>query len=111
MEHPAYQILEDAKQELIDWVKEKALPIHKVDYVSAFEEWNDSLGVWVFYDTDLSLKESNANGVSSRVKDKYQEILTMHSYPFSEFPKISFEFDSHENVMKNYEGSYFYRLR
>jgi hypothetical protein len=43
------------------------------------------------------------NGVSQAIRKRFEEEV-------KPLP-LRFDFDSHENVIKNYEGSYFYRLR
>jgi len=37
--------------------------------------------------------------------------LQINNYPFDKFHNVLIEIDSHENVVKNYGGSYFFRLR
>jgi len=111
MSHVGFEIIELAKQNLLRWAKEKSLPIHGIEFVATFEEWDDGIGVWVFYENESDLGEGNENGISKRIKTKYLSLLKEYNYPFKKFPKVGFEFDSHENVVKNFQGNYFYRLR
>jgi hypothetical protein len=48
---------------------------------------------------------------NDEMKNCYLSLLRDFGYPFDKFPNVVFEFDSDENVRKNYAGSYFYRLR
>ena len=111
MSHKAYKVIENAKLDLMAWAKERQIPTHRIEYVAAFEDWNDHLSVWIFFDTNSDRDKCVENGVVNEIKNTYLEILRKYEYPFDEFPKIDFEFDSHENVVKNFRGNYFYRLR
>jgi hypothetical protein len=111
MAHRAYKIIDRAKAALIEWARERAIPLHTVEYVAAFEPWSDRLSVWVFYETDAQTKEYETNGVSKQIEARHLGLLQQLRFPFKQFPKVDFTFDSHENVERNFEGSYFYRLR
>ena len=89
MSHPAYKIIDSAKADLEEWANIHQIPIHRYEFVAVFESWSDSHSLWIFY----------------------QQALEARNFPFSEFPKVGFEFDSDENVRRNYAGNYFYRLR
>lgn len=43
--------------------------------------------------------------------EKFLAILAENGYPADWLADTSFEVDSHENVERNFDGSYFYRLR
>lgn len=79
--------------------------------MAVFESWSDSHALWVFYPKNKDLEKYNKNGTSEKIRQCYVKSLEAHNFPFSEFPRVGFEFDSDENVRKNYAGNYFYRLR
>ena len=111
MSHPAYQIIETARSELEGWAKKNGISIFRLEFVAVFEHWSDSHSLWVFYPTNKDLEKYTKDGTSERIKEQYQKSLESNSFPFSEFPKVGFEFDSNENVRNNFSGNYFYRLR
>ena len=111
MSHPAYKIIDSAKADLEEWANIHQIPIHRYEFVAVFESWSDSHSLWIFYPTNKDLEKLNKNGTSEKIKQCYQQALEARNFPFSEFPKAGFEFDSDENVRRNYAGNYFYRLR
>ena len=108
--HPGYDAIERAKLGLLAWAKEAGIPIRALEYVATFESWDDGIGVWIFYETNADLESAKvtSNGL---VRERLLAELRAANYPFKDFPEISFEFDSHENVEANYQGNYYYRLR
>jgi len=73
--------------------------------------WDCGIGVWFFLKTDADVECCFADGSETIMKNTFLQILGKNDYPFVEFPNVHFQFDSHENVERNYQGSYFYRLR
>ena len=66
--------------------------------------------VYIFLET-MAQRENLRPEEMVEMENCYLELLRNACYPFDKFPNIVFEFDSDENVRKNYAGSYFYRLR
>jgi hypothetical protein len=54
---------------------------------------------------------SNEDGTTAAMQREFLSILSREGYPLDWLHDIAFSIDSHENVERNYEGSYFYRLR
>jgi len=96
---------------LLELEPSKGIPLHEVHITATFEKWDDGIGVWIFFPTDDDLKEHTRKGATEEIESDFRNILMQLKYPFKRFPRIGFVFDSDENVQKNYEGSYFYRLR
>ena len=69
------------------------------------------MAVWVFYETEADLKAGLECGTNRRIEEQVQLEFGRAGYPFQEFPEVSFQFDSNENVARNYAGSMFYRMR
>jgi hypothetical protein len=111
MSHPGFNAITAAKEWVLAWAHQTGIPIHTIEYVATFQDWDDGIGVWVFYETERDLAERTENDGNERVKERLLAALSEVGYPFARFPNVVFEFDSHENVLRNYEGSYFYRLR
>ena len=76
-----------------------------------FVETDFSLGVWLFFDTDDNLAAVREDGRSSTVERTLLAALADTAYPPEWLTIVEFSSDSHENVERNYEGSYFYRRR
>jgi hypothetical protein len=96
---------------ILAWAKQNEIKLLKVECVVPFVLTDRSLSVWLFYDTDQTKSDYAINGTHERVKDKYLHLLTELNYPSDYIKEVEFYIDSDENVKKNYEGSYFYRLR
>ena len=95
----------------ISWAKSVDIKLHNIQTVVPFVLTDKSLGVWLFFDNDQLVQTYNKNGVTDNVKQKYLDFLKNDNYPADYLAQVTFFVDSHENVVKNFEGSYFYRLR
>jgi len=103
-----WDIIEKAKLVLINWSSNNNVYIHEVYFVPM----NDfSLEVYIFYRNDNDIILNKGNGISDDVKQIFLKTLSDMDYFRYYKNNISFIFDSHENVVKNYSGSYFFRLR
>ena len=94
-----------------EWSGTLGFPIHRVDFVATFESWDHGIGVYLFFADDATLARARQSQYSEMAKTKVREILEEEGYPLARFPHISLEIDSHENVVRSFVGSYFYRLR
>jgi hypothetical protein len=103
--------IEAAGAELRAWASSDGVPLVHVDFAVPFVETDFSLNVWLFYDTDRSVADLDRDGTTARVQQEFLSILGAGGYPAAWLPDVAFEVDSHENVERNYDGSYFYRLR
>jgi hypothetical protein len=106
-----FAYIETAKGNVLAWAKKQGIPLVRVEYVFPFVDTNFGLSAWFFYETDDQLQRSEAMGWPDRLVSRLTEVLEGLGYPAGWLSKISGYFDSHENVVRNYEGSYFYRLR
>jgi septum formation topological specificity factor MinE len=99
---------ENIKREMILWSKKEAIPIYRVEFVSGLTK---HLVVFIFYKKDEELKAQIENDKIEKTKEEIIQILNKHGYVEQYSDGITIEFDSHENVKKNYKGNYFFRLR
>ena len=104
-------IISRAREALLELEASKGISIHEVLVNATFEKWDDGIGVWIFFPSDDDLKQHAKSGAIEAIEADFRNILKQLKYPFRRFPRVGFVFDSDENVQKNYEGSYFYRLR
>jgi len=95
----------------IEWAKKSNISLHNIETVVPFVTSDKDLDVWLFFDTDEIVKIYEKNGTTEKVKKEYLQSLEDLKYPNDYLDQVTFHLDSHENVVKNYEGSYFYRLR
>jgi hypothetical protein len=106
-----FKIIEGTRSQLIATAKAALIPLHNVEFVVPFVPTDFSLSAWLFFETDAQLKGSDAHRWTTWLKSELLKILHAHGYPERWLGEVGFAFDSHENVVKNFEGSYFYRLR
>ncbi|EAQ80995.1 hypothetical protein DSM3645_20527 [Blastopirellula marina DSM 3645] len=71
----------------------------------------NSFGAYVFYAADCDLGKAESSGLSARIRDFVFEELTVGGRGNRSDLDVAFEFDSQENVDRNYAGDYFNRLR
>ncbi|GAC1327689.1 MAG: hypothetical protein NVSMB28_24460 [Collimonas sp.] len=111
--YPPFAAIEQAMGEVIIKVRARGIRLRNAEFVTTSEEWDDSLGVLIFYENDSDIVAYEKDGTTDMIKLKFLEELAASKlqFSFSELPEMDFVFDSHENVVKNYDGSYFLRLR
>jgi hypothetical protein len=103
--------VEAARPRLLSWASARGVPLVRVEFVVPFVDGDHSLHVWLFYDTDLDVTRLADDGTTEAVQQELRSILEASGYPAEWLADVAFYVDSHENVERNYEGSYFYRLR
>lgn len=111
---PSRAAIDIAASNLALTARQRGVAINRLELVTTSEPWSASLGVLVSYDTDAELELRNADGTSESLKSEFRDELerSRSVLPFERMPEsISFDFESHENVIRNYRGSYFLRLR
>lgn len=106
-----FEYIEKAGQLTFEWAKDNNFNLFQIEFIVPFVLTNKSLEVWLFFDTDKTVDEYDLNGTTQLVKQKYLDCLTELDYPKDYLDEVHFVVDSDENVQKNYEGNYFYRLR
>ncbi len=106
-----FAYIETARASLLLWAREQGIPLHGIEFVVPFVHTDFSVSIWCFYETHDQLQRSGAMQWSERLASHFTELLLGLGYAASWLPEARFYFDSHENVVRNYEGSYFYRLR
>ncbi|GIF62222.1 hypothetical protein Ais01nite_02570 [Asanoa ishikariensis] len=100
-----------ARRELLAWAGAIAVPLARVEFVVPFVKTDFDADVWLFFDTHANVEHCAETGETARVEEKFRSILAGDGYPTDWLVGISFYVDSHDNVERNYEGNYFYRLR
>ncbi len=106
-----FACIASARTSLLKWAEEQGISLHRIEFVVPFVDADFKLSAWFFFETDEQLRRSDAMGWPERLSARFTEVLSALGYPAAWLTKIGFSWDSHENVIRNYEGSYFYRLR
>ncbi len=106
-----FDYIEKAEQLTFEWTKANNIKLFKIEFIVPFVLTDISLQVLLFFDTDKTLSEYDADGTTQLVKEKYLDSLIQLDYPKKYLNEVSFIIDTDENVQKNYQGSYFARLR
>ena len=100
-----------ARKETLRWAGAQRIPLHRIEFIVPFVDTDFSLDVWMFYDTDDNLAAVRGDGRCAAVEQAFLAALTTIGYPPDWLENVVFSSDSHENVERNFEGNYFYRLR
>ena len=116
---------EEKQVKYVASVEEKLLPLLKKEYgVYEFMTYpcdGVSTGFVIFYRTEEELQKNQETGINDKIEKMILDELRFLGYD-KEFPMgkveslgrernaVEIEFDSDENVRKNFSGSYYYRL-
>lgn len=106
-----YRYMDVAGKEVLAWAAERGIPLARVEYVTAFGDTDFRLSAWMFYKTEHNVAISEASGITAEVKSAFLAILEEAGYAPDWLGKVFFVFDSCENVDRNYEGNYYYRMK
>jgi hypothetical protein len=106
-----FKFIEKARAALMTSAEAAAVPLHRIEFVVPFVPTNFSLSACMFFETDGQLHGPEAQRWTTWLKTEFLNILRECGYPTRWLGEVGFVFDSHENIVKNFEGSYFYRLR
>jgi hypothetical protein len=100
---------QNAAEDLIEWSMAMKSPIYRIEWITP-DVYSPRTSVWIFSDTDAGLSTWGAE-TRSTIEKECIRLLGRRKFPSNLVGSVGFVYDSHENVMKHYEGSYFYRLR
>jgi hypothetical protein len=106
-----YSFINKAKDALLKWAEGENFGIYQIEFVVPFLPSDKDLSVWLFYQSDDMVKRYADAGTTAIVEARFVDIMRDLGYPEDYLSQITFQIDSHENVVANFEGSYFYRLR
>lgn len=112
--YPSFAAIELTGTKLKEVSNNKGIKIRRLEFVSASGILDKNLAVWIFYETNAELTLRTSDGTNEKLKTDFLDELkkTKNILPFDAMPEaVVFKFDSHDNVILNYKGSYFLRLR
>jgi hypothetical protein len=102
-----YRGLEQISEHLKTCFRDRC-PIHNV-YV--FCEAVARFRVYVFFKEDIDVTICRNSGVTKEIEEVIYKDLELAGRGSRAEVKVEFEFDSNENVTRNFGGDYFLRLR
>jgi hypothetical protein len=114
-----WKIFYKIKRDVLNWCQKNLIDIYEIFFIPHEKGWPYENGypseIYIFYHTDVKVMEHEKSGVTEQIrllfingfsdKSNYEGIEDV-----DENIELRFEFDSDENVKKNYEGSYYFRL-
>ena len=106
-----FAIIDKARGIILAWAHAEGIPLNRIEFVVPFVATDFGLSTWFFYESEAHRQQSERMGWSPKLKKAFARILSAEGYSTDWLPAVDFVFDSHENVVTNYHGSYFYRLR
>jgi len=107
----AYSILEAAKEYLYRYSLENHIRLKRIELLLPIGDEILPCFVWLFYEKTSDIDSYGSDGTTRDIIGKFIQSCMDNGFPEEYIHKSSFEIDSEENVMENYSGSYFYRLR
>ena len=102
-----WDYLEKAIPRIVHWSKKNNCKIYNIECVPIFGE---ELDILIFYKTDLELEMFKTKKITDLTKKEFIAILEEIGYTTEFNNNIRINFDSDENVQKNYQGNYGLRL-
>ena len=99
--------LKKAIPRIVHWSKKNNCKIYNIECVPIFGE---ELDILIFYKTDLELEMFKTKKITDLTKKEFIAILEEIGYTTEFNNNIRINFDSDENVQKNYQGNYGLRL-
>jgi len=99
--------LSDVRDRLLEQFRDKG--VHELFVF--FSPDTETFGAYVFFLKNDQVEDAKKSGLSSQIEEAIRNELENVGRGDRDLLKLNVEFDSHENVEKNYGGDYFDRLR
>ncbi len=108
-QYPPHAALEQAMIRTFEAMKKKALLLNDFQIIKG-DAW---VAIWIFFVNDANVPKHSDVGILHELEMDFRERLmaSKEHFSFQELPPINFEYDSKENIDKNYQGSYYLRMR
>jgi hypothetical protein len=82
-----------------------------LDHFEILPQIDVNFRAYIFLRKDSDITAGEANGTNNEMRDFVYDKLEEFGRGKRDEITVSFEFDSFENVQRNFEGSYFLRMR
>src|SRR5262245_10747076 len=96
--------------DIIALFEERFEPAHPLNNVVILPYADGTFSVYIFFETDSDLAQARSQETTLLMRDFVLDNLAMFGRGDRGELRVDFEFDSFEEVRRNFEGSYFYRL-
>lgn len=103
--------LEEARDRLAAWSKREGFPLHQVEVLVPFVPTDFRAHVLFFLQTDAQVRAESDRPRMPEAQEVFLGALRDVGYPEEHLRLVTFEVDSDERVNREFEGSYFARLR
>ena len=121
MNTPTEEELDRAGEEIRRWhrgldevtstLREKLAPLPGFRTAEVDTEGEDEFRAYIFFETDSQAENRREGNFAAKLEETLRQELQKVGRGTTAEMKISVEIDSHENVERNYRGSYFLRMR
>jgi hypothetical protein len=81
------------------------------ELIVLYSRKTETFGAYVFYEVDGQIGEAVKTGLAREIEQAVFKELEKVGRGSRDIINVNFEFDSHENVVRNYDGDYYDRLR
>ena len=102
--------LAEAEARLFAWSERERFPLHRVEFIVPFVATDFGAHVLLFLETDAQVDAESGVRLPG-AQAVFTRALRDVGYPEEHIVLVTFEVDSDERVQREFEGSYFYRLR
>ena len=103
--------LEVANDLLMEFANDNSIQLKHIEFVTPFVEKDNGISIWLFFENNEDIDTYKSNGTIKELMQKFSQWCECNGLPKEYVQELSFTIDSEENVMKNYCGNYFFRLR
>jgi len=102
----------EAEKLFLEWINALKIKLYRIsDDYSKITSQSSIPKLVFFFKKDSDLENYVNSGVVEQIKEKYLQLLEQVGYAsMYDVSKIEIEFDTHENVKRNFKGNYMYRL-
>lgn len=102
--------IREAERAVFDYCSARNIPLYRIEHVASWAEWDRGVGVYFFLERNSHLRGLGRDQLDF-MKRAFLDTLEKTGFPMDRFPEIIFYLDSHENVVRKFQGNYFLRLR
>ena len=107
-----HRALDEARRALLEWAQERLIPLAEVQFVPFFAgQGTKTLAAWLFYDNEEQVSRLGLDGTTDSMQRFFLDSLRAAGVDDAWLAGVTFVVDSKEDVDRDYEGSYFYRMR
>lgn len=111
---PSFAAIEIAAASTVREARTLGIALRTIQFAPTSEAGDGNLTALLVYETVEQATLGAVDGTNESLRKRFEEQLRVSQkiLPFQQMPdRIIYEFDSHDNITKNYKGSYYLRLK